>query len=221
MERIICCFQVTTKIYSDKIYNFRIHHIPSSEFLMICNSLMVLISGFPLNNRVICMGFFFFFFFFVFFFIPLSSVQFSHLVMSDSTTPWTTAHQASLSITNSHSSPKPMPIESVMPSNYLIFCCPLPFLPSIFPSIRIFSNESALCIRSPKDWSFSFSITPCIEYSGLISFKMNWLDLAVQRTLKESSPIPWFKSISSSVLNFLYSPTLTSMHDHWKNHSLD
>ena len=99
-------------------------------------------------------------------------------------TPWTAAHQASLSITNSQSLPKPMSIESVMPSNHLILCRPL-LLPSTFPSIRIFSNESALHIRWPKYWSFSFNISPYNEHSGLISFRMDWLDLlAVQRTLK-------------------------------------
>ena len=105
--------------------------------------------------------------------------------MSDSTTPWTVALQASLSITNSRSLLKLMSIELVMPSNHLIFCCPLLLLPSIFPSIRVFSNESALCIRWPKYWSFSFSISPSNEYSGLISFRIDWLDLlAVQGTLK-------------------------------------
>ena len=99
--------------------------------------------------------------------------------------PWTTAHQASLSITNSQSPPKPMSIESVMPSNHLILCHPLLLLPSIFPSISIFSNESALCIRWPKYWSFSFSIHPSNEHPGLISFNMDLLDLlAVQGTLK-------------------------------------
>ena len=137
------------------------------------------------------------------------------------TTPWTAAHQASLSITNSWSPPKPMSIELVMPSNHLILHRPLLLLPSIFPSIRIFSNESALCIRWPNYWSFSFNISPSNEYSGLIFFRMDWLDLlAVQGTL-ESSPTSQFKSINSSVLSFLYSPTLTSIHDHWKNHSLD
>ena len=92
-------------------------------------------------------------------------------------TPLTAAHQASLSITNSQSSPKPMSIESVMPSNHLILCRPLFFPPSILPSIRVFSNESALRIRWPKYWSFSFSISPSSEYSGLISFRMDWLDL--------------------------------------------
>ena len=98
-------------------------------------------------------------------------------------TPWTTAHQASLSITNSQRLLKLMSLESVMPSNHLILCCPLLLLPSIFPSISVFSNESVLCIRWPKYWSFSFS--PYNEYSGLISFRMDWLDLlSVQGTLK-------------------------------------
>ena len=266
--------------------------------------------------------------------------------MSDSATPWTAARQASLSITNSRSAPKPMSIELVVPSNHLILCHPLLLLPSIFPSIRVFSNESVLQIRWPKYWSFSFSISPSNEYSGLISFRMDWLDLlAVQGTLKSllqhhsskasiiqwsaffivqlfatpwleharppcpsptpgaysnscplsqwchptipSSVIPFFswlqsfpasgsfqmsqlfasggqsigvsastsdplmntqdwsplgwtswislqskglsrvffnttvQHINSSVLSFLYSPTLTSIHDHWKNHSLD
>ena len=100
-------------------------------------------------------------------------------------TPWTEAHQASLSITNSQSPPKLMSIESVMPSNHLILCHPLLLPPSIFPSIRVFSNESVLCIRWSKYWSFNFSISPFNEYSGLISFRMDWLDLrAVQGTLK-------------------------------------
>ena len=99
-------------------------------------------------------------------------------------TPWTAAHQASLSITNSWSLLKLMSIESVMPSNYLILCHPL-LSPSIFPSIRVFSNESVLCIRWPKCWSFSFSISPSNEYSGLISFRIDWFNLlAVQGTLK-------------------------------------
>ena len=100
-------------------------------------------------------------------------------------TPWTAVRQASLSITNSWSLPKLTSIESVMPSNHLILCHPLLLLPSIFPSIRVFSNESALCIRWPNYWSFSFSLSPSNEYSGLISFRMDWLDLlAVQGTLK-------------------------------------
>ena len=100
-------------------------------------------------------------------------------------TPWTAARQASLSITNSWSLLKLMSIEAVMPSNHLIFCHPLLLLHSIFPSIRVFSKESVLCIRWPKIWSFSFSISPSNEYSGLISFRIGWLDLlAVQGTLK-------------------------------------
>ena len=100
-------------------------------------------------------------------------------------TPWTAAHQASLSITNSQSLPKLMSIESMMPSNHLILCRPLLFLPSIFPNIRVFSNESALCIRWPKYCSFSFNISPSNEHPGLISFRMDWLDLlSVQGTLK-------------------------------------
>ena len=113
-----------------------------------------------------------------------SSVQsLSHVQLF--ATPWTTACQASLSITNSRSPPKPMSIESVMPSNHFILCHPLLLLPSIFPSIRVFSNESALHIRWPKYWSFSFNISPTNEHPGLISFRMDWLDLlAVQGTLK-------------------------------------
>ena len=137
-------------------------------------------------------------------------------------TPWTVACQASLSITNSQSLRKPMSIESVMPSNHLILCGPLLLLPSIFPSIMVFSNESALHIRWPKYWSFSFSISPSNEYSGPISFRMDWLDLlAVQGTLKSLFPTPQLKSINSSALSFLYSSTLTSIHDYWKNHSFD
>ena len=112
-----------------------------------------------------------------------SSVQFSHSVVSDSLRP--RARQASLSITSSRSPPKPMSIESVMLSNYLIHCLPLLLLPSNFPSIRVFSNESALRIRWPKYWSFSFNISPSNEHPRLISFRMDWLELlAIQGTLK-------------------------------------
>ena len=135
--------------------------------------------------------------------------------------PWTAARQASLSITNSRSLRKLMSIELMMPSNHPILCRPLLLSPSIVPSIRVFSNESALRIRWPKYWSFSFNISPFNEHSGLISFRMDWLDLlAVQGPLK-TSPTPQFKSIYSLMLSFLHSPTLTSIHDHWKNHSLD
>ena len=137
-------------------------------------------------------------------------------------TPWTTACQASLSITNSWSLPKLMSIKLVMPSNYLILCRPLLLPPSIFLGIRVFSNESALHIRWPKYWSLSFNISPSNEHSGLISFRMDWLHLlAVQGTLKCFFQTPQFKSISSSVLSFLYSPTITSVHDCWKILSLD
>ena len=115
----------------------------------------------------------------------VSSVQFSHSAVCDSLNPWTAAHQASLSITNSQSLPKVMSTELVMPSNHLILCFPLLLLPSIFFNIRIFSNESALCIRWPKYWSFSFNISPSNEHPGPSSFRMDWLDLlAVQGTLK-------------------------------------
>ena len=136
-------------------------------------------------------------------------------------TPWTAARQASLSITNSQSLLELMSIESVMPSNYLILCHPLLLLPSIFSSIRVFSNESVLCIRWPKYWSFSFNISPSNEHSGLISFRMDWLNLLAVQGTRKSSPTPQFKSINSLALSFLYSPTLTSIHDHWKNHCLD
>ena len=143
----------------------------------------------------------------------LSSVQFSHSVMSDSVTSWTVVYQASLSITNSWSLLKLMSIESVMPSNHLILYCPLLLLPSIFPSIRVFSNESVLHIKWPKYCSFSFSISPSSEYLGLISFRMGWLDLlAVQGTLK--SLLQHFKSINSLVLSFLYGSILTPIHDY-------
>ena len=136
-------------------------------------------------------------------------------------TPWTAACQASLSITISRSLPKLTSIESVMPSSHLILCHPLLLLPSIPPRIRVFSNEPTLCMRWQKYWSFSFSIIPSREIPGLISFRMDWLDLlAVQGTLK-SSPTPQFKRINSSVLSLLHSPTLTSIHNYWKNHSLD
>ena len=116
--------------------------------------------------------------------LSLSSVQ-SLSCVQFFATPWTAACQASLSLTNSQSLPKLMSIESVMPSNQLILCHPLLLLPSIFPSIRVFFNESALRIRWPKYWSFSFSISPSDEHPGLISFRMDWLDLlAVQGTLK-------------------------------------
>ena len=125
------------------------------------------------------------------------------------------AHQASLSITSSQSLLKLMSIESVMPSNHLILCHPLLLPPSIFPSIRVFSNESVLCIRWPKYWSFSFSINPSNEYSGLISFRMAWLDLlAVQGTLK--SLLQHYSLKASN----LWCSAFTSIHDYRKNIAL-
>ena len=120
--------------------------------------------------------------------INLFYIQFSRLVLSDSAIPWTAVHQASLSITNSRSLPKLMSIESVMPSNHLILCRPLLFLPSIFPSIRVFSNKSVLLIRWPKYWSFSISISPSNEYSGSMSFRIDRFGLlTVQGTLRSLS----------------------------------
>ena len=112
-------------------------------------------------------------------------------------------------------------IQSVMPSNHLILCRPLLLLPSIPPSIRVFSNESVLHIRWPKYWSFSFHISPSNEYSSLISFRIGWFDLlAVQGTLK-SLPAPQFKRVNSLALSLFYCPALTSVHDYWKNYSFD
>ena len=136
-------------------------------------------------------------------------------------TPWTAAHQASLSITMSQSLLKLMSIESVMPSHHLIICCPLLLLPSIFPSIRVFSKESVLPIRWPKYWSFSFSISLSNEYSGLISFRIDCFDFLAVRDSQVSSPILQFKSIDSLAFNFIYGPSLVSVHDYWKNHSFD
>ena len=127
----------------------------------------------------------------------------------------------SLPVHHSQSLLKLLSIKSMMPSNYLILCHSLLLLPSIFPSIRAFFNESVLSIRWPKYQSFSFSISPANEHSGLISFRIDWFDLlAVQGTLK-SLLQHQFKSVNSSALSFLYSPTLTSIHDYWKNHSFD
>ena len=139
-------------------------------------------------------------------------------------TPWTAALQASLSFTISQSLLKLMSIESVMPSNHLILCCPLLLLPSIFPSIKVFSKESAFLIRWPKYWSFSFSISPSNEYSGLISYSIDCFEFpqaspCCPRDSQESYLAPQFENINSLVLSLLYGPTLTSIHD--KNHSFD
>ena len=142
--------------------------------------------------------------------VVISSVQLPSRVWLCETL-WISARQACLSITKSWNLPELMSIELVMPSSHLILCCPLLLLPPVPPSIRVFSNESALCMRWPKYWSFSFIISSYKGIPELISFRMDWLDLlAVQGTL-ESSPTPQFKSISSSVLRFLYSPTLISI----------
>ena len=137
-------------------------------------------------------------------------------------TPWTAAHQASLSITNSQSLLKLMSMVSVMPSNHLILCRPLLLPPSVFPSIRVFSSDSVLCIRWTNYWSFGFSISPSNEYSGLISFRIDWLDLlAVQGTLKSlfqhhSSKASIFRCSAFFTVQ-LSNPHMTTV---WKNHSL-
>ena len=136
-------------------------------------------------------------------------------------TPWAAAHQGSLSFTISRSLLKLMYIESVMPSNHLILCHPLLLLPSVFPSIRVFSSESIVCIRWPKYWSFNFSISLSNEYSGLISFGIDWFDLfAVQGTLKS---ILQHHSLKASILQHsaFFMIQLTSIPDSWKNHSFD
>ena len=148
------------------------------------------------------------------------SAQFSCSVVSNSVTSWSAAHEAFMSITNSQSLFKLMSIESVMPSNHLI-TCRLLLLLSIFPSIRVFSNESVLHNKWPKYWSFSFSISPSSEYSGLISIRIAQFDLlAVQGTLKS---LLQHHSSKPSILwyQFLYGPTLISIHNYWKNHSFD
>jgi len=154
-----------------------------------------------------------------FLWVQFSSVQsLSHV--RPFATPWIAARQAPLSITNSQSSPRLTSIESVMPSIHLILCCSLFLLPPIPPSIRVFSNESTLHMRRPKYWSFSFSISPSNEHPGLISFRMDGLDLlAVQGTSRVFNTT--VQKHRFFRLSFLHSPTLTSIHDHWKNHSLD
>ena len=162
-------------------------------------------------------------------------MNFENMVVSQSpscvrlfATPWTAVHQDSLSFAISRSLLKFFSIDLVMPSNHL-FLCLIFLLPSIFPSIRVFSNELALRMRWPKDWSFRFSVMPSKEIPGLISFRMDWLALlAVQGTLKSllqhhssKSPTPKFRSINSLALRFLYGPTLTSTQDYWRHHSFD
>ena len=136
-------------------------------------------------------------------------------------TPWTAARQVSLSITNSRSLLKLMSTESVMPSKHLILCRPLLLPPSVFPSIRVFSNESALRKRWPKYWSCSFNVSPSSEHPGLISFRMDWLD-----SLQSKGPRRIFSNTTRQKhqflsLNIFYGSTLTSIHDYWKNHGFD
>ena len=178
------------------------------EFLGTCNSGL---SKFPLILTILISTILIF----------LQSMSFVVLLLSCFwffETPWTAACQASLSFTITQRLLKLISIESVMPSNHLIFCFPLPLLPSIFPSIRVISNEPVLHIRWPNYWSFNISLSN--KYSGLISFRIDWLDLlAVQGTLK--SLLQHHRSKASKVFSFLYGPTLTSIHDYWKNHSFD
>ena len=154
-------------------------------------------------------------------FIQFSSVQSLSRVRLF-VTPRIATRQAPLSITSSRSLLKLMPIESVMPSSHLILCHPLLLLPPIPPSIRVFPSESALRMKWPKYWSFSFSISPSNAHPELISFRMDLLDGSPcsPRDSQESSPTPQFKSINFSVLSFLHSPTPTSIHDPWENQSL-
>ena len=136
-------------------------------------------------------------------------------------TPGTVTRQTSLSITNSRSLLKLMSIESVMPSNHLILCRPLLLLPSVFPSLRVFSNESVLCIGWPKYWSFNFSISLSHEYSDRFPLGWTgWISL-LSKGLSRVFSTPQFKRINSLALGFLYNPTLTSIYDYWKNHSFD
>ena len=152
----------------------------------------------------------------------LSSIQFSCSVVSNSLRPHESQHARPPSITNYRSSPKLLSIKSVMPSSHLILCCPLLLPPPIPPSIKVLSNDLGVCIRWPKYWSFSFSNSLSKEYSGLISFRMDWLDLlSVQGTLKSFLQHCGVKSINFLALSFLHSPALTSIHDYWKNHSFD
>ena len=145
---------------------------------------------------------------------------FSRSTVSNSATLLTATHQASLSFSISQSFCKLISIESMMPCNQLIFCLPLLFLPSLFPSIRVFFRVCSLNQMAEVNWSFS--ISPSNEYSGLISFTIAWFDLlAVQGDSQESSPAPQFESINSLVLSLLYGSTLTSIHDYWKNHSFE
>ena len=149
------------------------------------------------------------------------SVQFSHSVMSNSLQPHGLQHtRPPCPSPTPRVYPNPCPLSRCCYPTISSFCHPLLLLPSIFLSIRVFSNESALRMRWPKYWSFSFNISPSNEHPRLISFRRDWLNLP-SRDSQESSPTPQFKSINSLALSFLHSPTLTPILDHWKNHSLD
>ena len=148
------------------------------------------------------------------------NLLFSHSVVSEFLQPMDCSTPG-LSYTISQTLLKLMSTELLMPSNHLILCHPLLLLPSIFPSTRVFSSESVLYTRWSKYWSFSFNISPSSTCSGLISFRMDWLDLLIVQGTQESSPTPEFKSIISSVPSFLCGPILTSICDYWKNHSFD
>ena len=167
-------------------------YIPILVFWHLFNLFLPLITVMVLSPQVITPGW-------------VGLLVFSCSIMSDSVTPWPAARQASLSFTISHSLLKNMSIKSVMPSNHLILCCLL-LLPSVFPRIRVLSNELALHIRWPEYWSFSLSISPSSEYSGLISLRIDWFDvLAIQRILKSHFRAPQFESISSLAQPFLWS----------------
>ena len=146
---------------------------------------------------------------------------FSHSIVSNSL--WTHGLQHAR-----HPCPSPYPrgCSNSCPLSWwcppdILACHLLPLLPSTFPNIRVFSNQLAICIRWPKFWSFSFSISPSNEYSGLISFRIHWFDLLADKGSQESSPTPQNKSINSSVLSLFYGPSLTSVHDYWKNRNFD
>ena len=185
-----------------------------------------IIANFKMWTMCLAVNLAFHFILFISYYYCLTSLSVSQSVQSFSrvqlfATPWTTAHQASLSITNSRSLPKPMSIKSVIPSSHLTLCCPLLLPPSIFPSIRVFSNESALLIRWPNYWSFSFNISASNEHPGLISFRMDWLDLlTVQGTLK--SLLQHHSSKASILLHSAFLYANSHIHnDDWINHSLD
>ena len=197
-------------IYSCSVYFGFMVRISSFYPIILCNELSGLRHSYSLSHICELAG--------NWLIEAFSSVAQSCLTLS---VPWTAPRQASLSITNSQSLLKLMPTESVMPSNHLILCHLLLLLPSVFPNIRVFTTESALRIKWPEYQSFSFRISPSNGYSGLISFQMDWLDLlAVQGTLKS---LLQHHSSKASILQHstFFIVQLTSIHDYWKNHSLD